>query len=523
MEKVTKDVKRNELLKAIQGKIDIRIVIYLIVGAVLAVFFLIEDYWGKEKFLMCEYIRYFFKYLISVCGEEAFELIKAGSANYCNLVMTLDTILAAAVIFFYSVQDSRREGIPHRIIMGYAFGPFTVPGLFFLTIVLLPIIYILLALEWNWTLCILLLYTYGIQMIILGLILMSTSYQYSIHAVCNVEIRQFRVLDEIDKREKVTGKDGTVSIFQDASFIWTYLLHHMEQVAVSDDSTSEKMRLARRILRVPYYRAEIRTWDEVLDFLFERRKNSKLCLDQMKMKTNSLKRTYSFYYQNILVLFQNIRQEERTHERNMMYMVLYEFIEELARLYRNAVSEKEIDNDSREKYQNTYLMTISGIMNGVLDSNVVEAEAFCNYVLNNIEYDEEHEEGNETEDAKEEAVNYNEEWKQQIDLYVLFQEFLYRTNPDAIKLNDINGIYKLEKWENQVGDKWKFYAECWEIWIGFTTISKANSNYYFCLAIDTLNGEGYDSIPVAYVKTRAERLKRRENASQSNTTGKQFL
>lgn len=476
--------KNSELRRVVRKGINKRVLVYLIVGFFcVCIAFVIDICKGS----IYEAIR-------EVLGEEsdfyaALKEIKQKLLihrdKYCNLVMTLNTILAAAVIFYYSIQDNRRGGIPHRAILAYTFGSFTIPVLFVITLIMLPFYYVAFSFELDWTGYISLLFTYIIQMMIVIFILASTSYQYSVYAITNVEIRQFQALNEFEKIKQRRGEDRG-SMFnrnaeQNSFFSWTYLEHHLEQVTVSEEMAVDKLLIARRILRVPYYHGEIKLRGELLETTIAHRLISKFfssCEIKMSpegLKTNNSKKVYEFYYGNLLAVFKHIEQPEKLEYRNKMYLILYEFLEELTELYDN----NELKAAQSEESKKNYEMTVAGIVNAVLACNAEESEAFCNYVFNNI-------------------VS-RDVWNTQISLYFLFQEYLYRTNSDAVRLENIECIEGVEKWINSITEDESLYRSFWDIWMEYTTILPDNSYCYYDEAIQVFTGRGSITDPVSYI------------------------
>ena len=310
--------KNSDLHKEIRRRMDQRILVFLIVGFRCVTIALLVDILKKLGIITNEPTETF--RLVSV--------VKQGLMNdmdkYCNLVMTLNTILAAAVIFFYSVQDSRKGGIPHRTILAYTLGAFTVPVLFVTTLLMLPFCYISESLNLNWTVCISLLLTYIIQIMIVVFILTSTSYQYSVYAITNVEIRQYRAMcnQETEMAENTLDENcSRKKVEQNPFFTWTYLQHHLEQITVSDELVADKLLVARRILRVPYYEKEILLREEVLRSF--RMYGQKLQMSADKLENNNIRKIYEFYYGNLLAVFNQIRNPVDSEYRDKVYLILY--------------------------------------------------------------------------------------------------------------------------------------------------------------------------------------------------------
>ncbi len=172
----------KDLKSATRQIVDKKIIWYLIAASGIMIAAFVMDLLQGAKIGIYEFIRIRLarigpdlladvreiKYMLSESLEQLFDII-----------ITLDTILAAAVIFFYSVQDGRKEGIPHRTIMAYTFGSFTVPILFIVIMLMLPLNFFAIAVNLRWFAWAGVIFTYATQIIIIILILLSTSYQYS--------------------------------------------------------------------------------------------------------------------------------------------------------------------------------------------------------------------------------------------------------------------------------------------------------------------------------------------------------
>lgn len=411
-------------------------------------------------------------------GWELFLEVKrclaAGLMDLRDLILTVNTILAAVVILFYSVQDNRKEGIPHRVILSYTFGRFTIPIIFVMTMLLLPLDYLFCLSSMKISAFIGIVSSYALQMIIIVLILLTTSHKYSIHAITNSEIRQFRNLVELDKNRVIVES----SRHYNEQYLWTYLLHHMEQVIKSEELITDKMELIRRLLKVPYYKKE----------------RCLLRKERFTYKENAteaeIRRTYEFYYKNLIPVLEYLNGNKKSEERNKVYQLIYKFLEELATVYE------------KRKSQAMYLTTVSAIMNAVLMANAEEAEGVCNYIFN-------------------ECIQDENIGNMQMKLYVLFQEMLYRVNNRAIRLDNL----KRNKYFITVGRLGEDMTEkeedvlvkYWEIWIQELTVSKDFSNRCLRNALETLQGHCSDSIPIFYICTYQRQMRRCLDENKTNT------
>ncbi|MCD8291001.1 MAG: hypothetical protein LUC91_05815 [Prevotella sp.] len=246
-----------------------------------------------------------------------------------DLLLTMDTILAAVIVFFYGIMDNRKHGIPQRTILSYTFGPFTIPIFFLLDLVMLPVIYIGQSSFRSLTLMGLILCTYFIQALIIIMILLSTSFKYSANAVCNTEIRQFGYL----RHCRITDKE----------YLWTYILHHMEEVVAGEELTADKMYMFRKLLGVPFYERERLFVDNKMrialkydekDATHTGNRDDGAPENNNGKKRNRLKQrkdadnndivqtVYEFYYANLISVFGHLCDDR--DGRDKLYLCLYE-------------------------------------------------------------------------------------------------------------------------------------------------------------------------------------------------------
>lgn len=459
--KLNRDARRN---------INFKILLYLILATVVVSIFFCQEH---AKTCMT------YSLIGSVLGFA--NGFKQTRLEQCfDIIMTLDTILAAAVIFYYSVQDNRKEGIPHRTIMAYTVGSFTIPVLLISIMVMMAINFWLISMHYVISAWVGLGFTFITQIIIIVWILLSTSCQYSIYAIRNAEIKQFqRLAEKLDK-----GVNNT------PSYMWTHFLHHLEQVVLSDELIADKLILIRSLLRTPYYQKKLSFSKWVVemiikDFGIKRNLNKEINIQSLAL--NPLTSVYIFYYENLVAFFGHINKKEDMEERNKIYLVLYEFMRELKNTYVKAVNQDNIVDTTANNYRDTYLMVMSGIINAILNSNLDDGEYVCNYIFNEI---------------VDRGV-----WEVQISLYFLFHEYLWQTNSEAVKLNNLIQIVGLEEW-NGLSEYREVYERFWDIWMEFDTSSPKGNFRYFIAAYRTLNGEKYESGIMLYIRLVIQEIKR---------------
>lgn len=421
-------------------------------------------------------------------------IVSCNIENFYDMLITISTILAATVIFFYSVQDNRKEGIPHRAILAYSFGSYTIPVFFFLSMFILPTGFWCFHFNMKVTFSVCMAFSYFFQMAIMVLILLSTSFTYGLRVIRNAEIRQYKMLCEI-KGEKSSELESN------PQFIWTYLLHHLEQVVTSDELIADKMMLVRELLKTPYHKKQ-KKWTVRNEQKGKSVGNMlKICLEE-----NDLGRIYEFYYGNVSAVMQYLSRAEHNAERDKIYFVFYEFLDNMKKLYEMV---KASQNSSITEAGANYMMTISGLMNAVLESETPDAEVVCNYILNK-------------------CIGDKEMRRKQIGLYFLFQEYLYRIR---IKGKDVNRTIPLQYlyqingvvgWCMKDNDE-RIYFDFWQIWMDWTTISEKNRIDYFRNAIVALSDKKYYSGLVSHIMLLIKAMEKNTNENQDNSVNEQFF
>ncbi len=396
--------------------------------------------------------------------------------SFYDTLVAFSTILAAAVIFYYSVQDKTTEGIPNRTILVYTFGSYTIPVYFIISMLLLPLNYMLSHLKMELTVGVCTVFTYIVQMVVIILILFSNFYAFSLTAICNAEIRQYKKMCELAPNDDVVPENSP-------HYIWTYLIHHSELSMQSDELLTDKISLIRRLLGTPFYEKEFCGWNRKHFYIWKNPNDYVMQMSSKCMEENSLRKIYEFYYGNLSAVMAHLNKSEHIIIRNKVYMVLYEFLKNLHNLYQTATT----PNNAEPKY----LMTVSGIMNAILEYSTEDSEAFCIHILNNCITDE--------------TLR-----SRQIVLYFFLQEYLYRTSSqnglNNIHLEHLNEIQGIKNLDLTFKDEELFFS-FWIKWMEWTNLSHAASLKYFYNAVLTLKGEKHNSAPLAYIRLSIQQIK----------------
>lgn len=427
-------------------------------------------------------------YNVFTTRVDVFLLVKdavvEGWDEYTGLVVTLNTILATVVIFFYSVQDTKKSGVSHRAIMAYSKGSFAIPVLFFLTFITCPMMFLFYELSMKWSAFYCMLVTYVIEVYISCLILISTSFQYNVHVLCNVEIRQFNALKELDKNRVVKRrKDGYKG---NPLYVWTYLLHHIEDVIRSDELISDKLIVIKRLIRVPFYNKEFSLWRRVIN-IFGRYVGVTILDSKIKdsfvemIGDNDPERVYEFYYYNVLSVLE-CQKETRAEEQEKFNMVLYEFIEELTEAYC-------IYRDSESESSKNYILAVSGILNAVLYSNVEKSEDVCITVFNNI---------------LSKYKKLEDDYMNLLNLYILYQQLLKTVKPEASKIDKIYNIDRFYEWTiDEI--RLNQYLYYWSVWMAFTTVNVVKSRLKYNEIARTVQGKEVSATVIVRLMELKER------------------
>lgn len=249
---------------------------------------------------------------------------------YYELLIATGAIVTATVVLFYTILDNRRMGVANRMIISYYAGRYVLPLCFMLTLIGLPVIRILLDMKRNYMAEAGIVILFTVQLGIIALILVATSFRCNIYFIGKIEQSQLELMLE----------DG-----MEDEFLWMYMVHHMESIATAEGIFLEKSQLINKLLKVPL---EIRDWKK-------------------KQEKKRWKRViYKYYYMNLVGLFRQVREDQGLEK---IYAILYEFAGEM------------MEGNSGIEPQ-TYLLINSAILNAALDSDAVGKSGFCDNFIN---------------------------------------------------------------------------------------------------------------------------------------------
>lgn len=399
-----------------------------------------------------------------VCNTEIKCILWEMAEAVFNIVITYSTALVAVVVFFYSVIDNKRLGIPCRRLITYTIGSWTIPVLFMTVLVLTVFMALVRFVPLRYTTVICEIYTLLIQIWVVIQILLSTSYQHCKRVIC-----------KNDKRRYHNG----AGLEREYGTEWAYSFGHLERAIHSEEFISDKRELLTDYLWIPF-----------------NRRTGRLCRKLKGGKTLSetveLERIYQFYFVSILSSFQNFNGEEKHLERNQLYKCIGDFVSVLS-----DKNSKNIQNDAGMQY--VYHAMLSGIMNGLVSSNVEDNIDFCVHMLSK-------------------CISDGDMGRRQLHLFVLFQEVLWMINQKLVS-NSVK-FKNLERWEPVRSKDVAFCARYWQIWNKMYELSFWDKMTHFECAMQTMSGRSNSGSFVIFEIMIA--MKERENTKENSDGQKYF-
>lgn len=376
----------------------------------------------------------------NICKKEVRNLLWQASEKMCDVIVTYSTMLVAIVVLFYSMIDNKRLGVPYRRLISYTVGSRTIPILFMATLLLTVFMKMACCISMKYTVCVCMGYILMIQVFVIIEILVSTSYQHCKRAICRIERRRY--LKGVDLKAKFNTE-------------WAYFFCHLERAVHSEEFIPDKTEFLTEFLWIPFCRCT--------------GKFNEMANDERKItEKENLERVYHFYFVNILSAFQDFGGEARHLERNQLYTCIADFVSQLSDMNCNHIA-----ND--RKMQNVYHMMVSGILNGLMASNVEDSIEICSYILSSCIIDA---------TAR----------KKQLSLFMLFQQVLSMIDIQKVQRQiKIKGIREWDIIEMQDVD---FYAVFWDIWTEMYDFSFVQKVQNFEAAMQTMTGRRNASAPI---------------------------
>lgn len=361
--------------------------------------------------------------------------------NWGNSLITFAAITAGVVVMFYSLIDTKSFGIPHRTIMCYFVGSFTIPVLFGLLMLNLPIVYFFDCGKYPAFVCVMTIYSMIQQYLILFLVILSTSCSFNIVMITSEEKWQYRYKKNLEGSDK-----RYYSAWEN-----THAMYAMD----SDDLFADRIRLVRKLLNVPlwhikkYHRkvyAENR-WSWECENIFE------------------------YYYEQASGVFAKLDQEAK--EREKFYQILYVFLEDVQ---RDRKLKNIVENPNYEpQYMDLMHVICGALMYAAFVNDTREIRGFISYIV--------HENFAEGEARRKQLIFYF--------LMIVFQKWTNekKLTTDDLKLLVESGDWKIEK-EDAV-----YCRRCWNLLVKTTSLRQDEAEKYYSRVINTYMGAG-DNLPI---------------------------
>lgn len=238
-----------------------------------------------------------FKWLLSIIGadsESVFYFMVENAQFWGNAAWTLTSLVGAFSIFYYSSLGNRNYGFENRTIIAYIFGGTFVPCL--LSIIFLSTLWMSAAYYLEEYTCFFFISLYSIllQMGMILVCIVSTSRWASRMVICREEKKRYH------------------EIYKNPTALSEGMALRTSTVMVNELS-DESMQLLKNILKVPYKPLK-RTQKEISKSSDNARENESV---------------YYYWYQNFRAIVEAVNERGRITERNRMYTMLYEVLEEL--------------------------------------------------------------------------------------------------------------------------------------------------------------------------------------------------
>ena len=380
------------------------------------------------------------RFVGKICKAEVRNVLWQSSETMSDIIVTYSTVLAAIVVFFYSMIDKKRLGVPYRRLISYTIGSRTIPVLFMTALLLTIVMKIVWCFSMKYTVFMCMGYIFMIQIFVIIQILASTSYRHCKRVICRIERKRYL------KGVSLEGMFNTE---------WAYFFCHLERAVHSEEFIPDKKEFLAEFLWIPFCRQT----GEL---------NKIVASERELTEKEELERVYQFYYVNILSAFQNFNGEARHSERNQLYQCIVDFVLQLSDRNRD-----HIVNDRKVQY--VYHMILSGILNGLMASNVEDNVGVCSYILSK-------------------CITDAYVGKKQLALFVLFQEVLsmidIQNAQRRIRVRDIG------QWESVESRDVGFYAEFWDIWTKIYDFTFVEKVWHFEAAMQTMTGRRNASAPI---------------------------
>lgn len=199
-------------------------------------------------------------------------------------------------------------------------------------------------------------------------------------------------------------------------------------------------------------------------------KTEKLSLKNFRREVfmgEQLEKIYQFYFYNISSAFQNMDGGEKQIERNELYWCIGSFLKKLYNCLRDE------QDDKKEERESVYHTVLSGVINGMVYSDVEDKGMFCDYIFS-------------------ECIPDGELSVRQLRLCVLFQEVMHMF--DERPERGLLRIRMMTKWKRlNINEDILFYANFWDMWVKIFRVSQVKKLRHFDMAMQTMTGRSNKS------------------------------
>ncbi len=359
----------------------------------------------------------------------------------CNVIVTYETMLVASVIFFYSVMDNKRLGIPFRRLLDLTIGSHTIPILFMITLLLTVFMVMARSVSWKYTTYVCMGYILLVQMYVIINILLSTSYAHCKRIICRYERKRFMKQKGIYNLREFTG--------------------YLERAVHSGEIIQDKTEMLGDFLRIPF--------DGVVWKMYEK-SIQKGTFDEKREG----KRIYHFYFVNTLSAFRDDGGEIANLEIDQMYSCILDFLKEYVGqngggmgTLKELLKSKYEESECTRKINYISHMVISGVMNALAFGNARGYAGLYKNLLTKCEL-------------------ADEIRGKQIKLMVLFQEVLGLTG-----IREERGGFEWEQpeeWDPLKEEEIAFCADMWNVWMEMYDVPFYSKARRFNAAIQTMIG-----------------------------------
>lgn len=274
-------------------------------------------------------------------------------------LLTLFTILASFIVFYYSIIGYHNYGISNRKLIGYTYGTYFFPLITFINaIVILCFVYAYYAQLY------IDFYVLGAYSVLLQAILMincvkSTSQEKCYNTLLQIEEYQF--LDICKSFEKDQVQINCSAYREQKENIQNLIIYHCDNILKGSETISEKFELIQAILKLPFHTID------------------KKHLEQEHYKQGA----YIFVYQNMMIVGEYLKKNP--DEIQQLYSLLYENINQMQKQYQLCKNNDSVKKECTQRIA----ICLSAIFHALIPLDIQKKYDFFVYVVNEVIRDSE--------------------------------------------------------------------------------------------------------------------------------------